>query len=73
MSIQQEFSNSTYPYVPLRFFGSTHPMNLIQLLLHSPGPKLVARRTFKNLTGAIENFLDAFKDAQPNGRQNSQN
>ena len=37
------FLKSIHPDVRLRFFCSTPPMNLIQLLLHSPDPKLVAR------------------------------
>ena len=37
------FLKSIHPDVRLRFFCSTPPMNLIQLLLHSSDPKLVAR------------------------------
>ena len=37
------FLKSIHPDVWLRFFCSTPPMNLIQLLLHSPDPKVVAR------------------------------
>ena len=49
-------------------------MNLIQLLLHSPDPKVVARYFYcKNFREDVENFLDDFKDAQLNERQHSQN
>ena len=37
------FLKSIHPDVPLRFFCSMPPMNLIQLLSHSLDPKLVAR------------------------------
>ena len=41
------FLKSIHPDIPLRLFCSKPPMNLIQLLLHSPDPKLVARYFLK--------------------------
>ena len=61
------FLKSIHPDASLRFFPSTPPINLIQLLLHSPGPKIVARY-FLKVNRSYRKFLDAFKGVQTNGR-----